>query len=72
MTVKSMQELQKFLKGYEMGETIELLVQRQEEAGIRNSRSRLRWQDCRKVKDNRRNRITGSSPGNSTFQKRRQ
>ena len=31
MTVKSMQELQKFLKGYEMGETIELLVQRQEE-----------------------------------------
>ena len=31
MTVKSMQELQKFLKGYEMGETIELLVRRQEE-----------------------------------------
>ena len=31
MTVKSMRELQKFLKGYEMGETIELLVQRQEE-----------------------------------------
>ena len=31
MTVKSMQELQKFLKGYEAGETIELLVQRQEE-----------------------------------------
>ena len=30
MTVKSMQELQKFLKGYEAGETIELLVQRQE------------------------------------------
>jgi len=31
MTVKSMQELQKFLKGYETGETIELLVQRQED-----------------------------------------
>lgn len=31
MTVKSMQELQKFLKGYEAGETIELLVQRQED-----------------------------------------
>lgn len=31
MTVKSMQDLQKFLKGYEAGETIELLVQRQEE-----------------------------------------
>lgn len=31
MTVKSMQELQKFLKGYESGETIELLVQRQED-----------------------------------------
>lgn len=31
MTVKSMPELQKFLKGYEAGETIELLVQRQEE-----------------------------------------
>ena len=31
MTVKSMQELQKFLKGYEIGETIELLVQRQED-----------------------------------------
>lgn len=30
MTVKSMQELQKLLKGYEAGETIELLVQRQE------------------------------------------
>ena len=28
MTVKSMQELQKLLKGYEAGETIELLVQR--------------------------------------------
>lgn len=31
MTVKSMQELQKLLKGYESGETIELLVQRQED-----------------------------------------
>lgn len=31
MTVKSMQELQKLLKGYEAGETIELLVQRQED-----------------------------------------
>ena len=31
MTVKSMQELQKFLKGYKAGETIELLVQRQED-----------------------------------------
>ena len=31
MSVKSMQELQKFLKGYEAGETIELLVQRQED-----------------------------------------
>ena len=31
MTVKSMQELQKFLKGYEAGETIEVLVQRQED-----------------------------------------
>ena len=31
MTVKSMQELQKFLKGYEAGETIELLVHRQED-----------------------------------------
>ena len=31
MTLKSMQELQKFLKGYETGETIELLVQRQED-----------------------------------------
>ena len=31
MTVKSMQELQKFLKSYEAGETIELLVQRQED-----------------------------------------
>ena len=31
MTVKSMQELQKFLKGYEAGETIELLVQLQED-----------------------------------------
>lgn len=31
MTVKSMQELQKFLKGYGAGETIELLVQRQED-----------------------------------------
>ena len=31
MTVKSMQELQKLLKGYETGETIELLVQRQED-----------------------------------------
>ena len=31
MTVKSMQELQKFLKGYEAGKTIELLVQRQED-----------------------------------------
>lgn len=31
MTVKSMQELQKFLKGYEAGEIIELLVQRQED-----------------------------------------
>lgn len=31
MTVKSMQELQKFLKGYEAGETIKLLVQRQED-----------------------------------------
>ena len=31
MTVKSMQELQKFLKGYEAVETIELLVQRQED-----------------------------------------
>jgi len=31
MTVKSMQDLQKFLKGYEAGETIELLVKRQEE-----------------------------------------
>ncbi len=31
MTVKSMQDLQKLLKGYEAGETIELLVQRQEE-----------------------------------------
>lgn len=31
MTVKSMLELQKFLKGYETGETIELLVQRQED-----------------------------------------
>lgn len=31
MTVKSMQELQKFLKGYEADETIELLVQRQED-----------------------------------------
>ena len=34
MTVKSMQDLQKFLKGYEAGETIELLVQRQEEESI--------------------------------------
>ena len=31
MTLKSMQELQKLLKGYEAGETIELLVQRQED-----------------------------------------
>ncbi len=31
MAVKSMQELQKLLKGYESGETIELLVQRQED-----------------------------------------
>ena len=31
MTVKSMQELQKLLKGYEAGENIELLVQRQED-----------------------------------------
>ena len=31
MTVKSMQDLQKLLKGYEAGETIELLVQRQED-----------------------------------------
>ena len=31
MTVKSMQDLQKFLKGYEAGEAIELLVKRQEE-----------------------------------------
>lgn len=31
MTVKSIQELQKLLKGYEAGETIELLVQRQED-----------------------------------------
>lgn len=31
ITVKSMHELQKFLKGYEAGETIELLVQRQED-----------------------------------------
>ena len=31
MTVKSMQEVQKLLKGYEAGETIELLVQRQED-----------------------------------------
>lgn len=31
MTVKSMQELQKLLKGYEAGATIELLVQRQED-----------------------------------------
>ena len=34
MTVKSMQELQKFLKGYETGETIELLVQRQEDGPV--------------------------------------
>lgn len=35
MTVKSMQELQKFLKGYEAGKTIELLVQRQEDGQYR-------------------------------------
>ena len=39
MTVKSMQELQKFLKGYETGETIELLVQRRKMASIRKYRS---------------------------------
>ena len=63
MTVKSMQELQKFLKGYEMGETIELLVQRQEEGRYKEQQIQITLQDCRKVKDNRRNRITGSSPG---------
>lgn len=38
MTVKSMQELQKFLKGYETGETIELLVQRQEDGQYKEIR----------------------------------
>ena len=40
MTVKSMQDLQKFLKGYEAGETIELWYRRQEEGSIRNCRFR--------------------------------
>lgn len=38
MTVKSMQELQKLLKGYEAGETIELLVQRQEDGQYKEIR----------------------------------
>ena len=55
MTVKSMQELQKFLKGYEMGETIELLVQRQEEGRYKEQQIQitlagLHGEECGKEK----------------------